>query len=75
MKSFLLGNCPKNYFQRSEAFGWGGGVDTFTIGFTNGQRLITWKNPAEDFLELRDVVLNSGWRGSVKRLGDAIQND
>ncbi len=52
--------CAQNYFQRYGGFGWGGSVITYTIGFMNGHRLLTWKNPAENLLELCDVMLNSG---------------
>ncbi len=62
-------------FRGHQGLGWGGGVTTYMIGFTNGHRLFTWKKSAEDILELCDVMLNSGCRESVKRLLDATQHD
>ncbi len=68
-KKSLLDNCPKYYFQRYGGFGWGGGVTTYTIGFYKWTLVDHLEDPTEDFLELRDVILNSGCRRSVKRLG------
>ncbi len=72
---FLILIYLKNNFQGSGGFCRGGGVTTYTISFTNGHILITWKNPAENCLELSDVMLNIRCRKSVKGLGDAIQDD